>query len=448
MPPQRAASRLPLIFGFGLLILLTVAATLLTFRTSFRIFRDLTQAQQRHQRVADALGQLRSDLYLAGILKRDFLLERNDNAAPAYSEQFTAIQKSAQDKLALIRREMGAEAPEALEKLRNEVDSYLRPVQQALNWEPVETAGLRWYLLRIQAKQRTTALRLAAEIDELNSKALAEQQSRIADAESRFRRTLALISGACVALGLLVAVLTVVHLQRLERRSAEMQSELRRLSQEMVKVQENERRTISRELHDEVGQMLTGLRMELANLDGPQTAADPELSRRLKDAKRLAETTLQAVRDLAMVLRPSMLDDLGLAPAINWHAREFSRRAGLPVDVLINGNVDNLPDEVRTCLYRVVQEALTNVARHAKARHIRIEINREADNVAARIQDDGAGFDAPRAGSRGVGLLGITERVRELSGSVAVDSSPGRGTRLTVRIPLLEERIANACPSC
>jgi signal transduction histidine kinase len=313
----------------------------------------------------------------------------------------------------------------------------MRPLEQALDWEPVEANGLRWYLLRLQLRQRTKALQLAAEIENLNSNALREQQRRIALAEGDFRTTLLFISIACVALGLLIAAFTLVYIRRLERRSDEMQSELRRLSHQMVKVQEHERRTISRELHDEVGQMLTGLRMELANLDGPHMQLDPENAHRLHEAKRLTERTLQSVRDLAMVLRPSMLDDLGLSPAINWYAREFSRRSGLSLNLSITGEVDTLPDEVRTCLYRVIQEALTNVARHAQARKVKLMVNRDAKAVTATVEDDGIGFNTARRPIVGVGILGIRERVQELSGHLDLISSPGAGSRITIQIPVL-----------
>jgi signal transduction histidine kinase len=418
------------------LILLTLLVTVLTVTKSFDIFQQLRQAHERHYRVAEALMRLRSDLYLAGILKRDFLLDRNETQAPVYGEQFGALSKSADRSLRVLHQELGREQPTALERLRTEVNKYMRPLEQALDWEPVEAAGLRWYLLRMQLRQRTTALQLAGEIESLNSNSLREQQRRIADAEQDFRRTLLLISGACIVLGILIAGYTLVHIGRLESDSDKMQSELRRLSHQVVKVQENERRSISRELHDEVGQMLTGLRMELANLNGPALQHDPENSQRLQEAKRLTERTLQSVRDLAMLLRPSMLDDLGLSPAINWYAREFSRRSGLPIDVTITGDVDALPDDVRTCVYRVIQEALTNVARHAQAHRIRLSVRREGESVTAAVEDDGIGFNTAQTRLPGVGLLGIHERVQELSGKVHLASSPGKGTRVLVQIPV------------
>jgi signal transduction histidine kinase len=428
---------LPLTIGFGTLVLLTALATLLTFTKSFSIFRQLSQAHERHYRVGDALMRLRSDLYLAGILKRDFLLDRNEAQAQAYGEQFGAIGKSAENSLAILQQELGRQQADAVARLRTEVRAYMRPLQQALNWEPVEAAGLRWYLLRMQLRQRTTALQLAAEIEKINSNALREQQRRISQAEADFRKTLLFISAACIVLGVFIAGFTLVYTSRLESASEKMESELRRLSHQVVRVQEHERRTISRELHDEVGQMLTGLRMELANLNGPALQNDAENSKRLQEAKQLTERTLQSVRDLAMLLRPSMLDDLGLSPAIHWQVKEFSRRSGLPVEVSIRGEVDALPDDVRTCVYRVIQEALTNVARHARAKKIRLAVTRDDHSVTATVEDDGIGFDTTNIPLPGVGLLGIHERVAELAGNVQISSSAGKGTRVFVQIPVL-----------
>jgi signal transduction histidine kinase len=246
--------------------------------------------------------------------------------------------------------------------------------------------------------------------------------------------------GIAISLGVLVAAASIFRISRLERESDRQRSrteraerELRRLSRELVRAQEAERRSLSRELHDEVGQTLTALRMELANLEAIRNSPGEEFATRLREAKQLAERTLESVRDLAMGLRPAMLDDLGLGPALEWQGREFSRRSGIPVEVQIDGVVDELPDNHRTCIFRIVQEALTNCARHAQAKSIRVTAHGGPGAVFLSVQDDGVGF----AGSegRGLGLIGIEERARELGGSVALRSEPGKGTTLRVELP-------------
>jgi len=177
--------------------------------------------------------------------------------------------------------------------------------------------------------------------------------------------------------------------------------------------------------------------MELGNLD---SAAGPSLQgafrKHLDGAKRFTAETLRMVRDLAMGLRPSMLDDIGLGPALEWQGRQFSRRADVPVTVQVDGRLDDLPEEHRTCIFRVVQEALTNCARHSKARNIRVSVYGQPDRVRATIQDDGVGFDPEKPFGVGIGLLGLRERVRELSGSVSIESQARKGTILSVELPV------------
>jgi signal transduction histidine kinase len=429
--------RVPLTLAFALLLALIVAAAAVTLTRSVAIFDLLAQTHDAHDEAAEALQRLRSDLYLAGILKRDFLLDRDTEQAASYGEQFAAIQASADQNLKFIESSLGRQQPETVRKLRSEVTAYMRPLKEAFDWDPIVAPWLRAFLLRAQVKQRTAALQMAAEIEKLNADSLKVERERIRIAESDFRRSLLAISSITVLIGLIVAIFTIVHTHRLERHSEEVRGELKRLSQHVVRAQEIERRNLSRELHDEVGQMLTGLRMELANLDVPgiqQNAADYH---RLQEAKRLTERTLQCVRNLSMVLRPSMLDDLGLSPALRWQAKEFSRRSGIPVDLSIDGDIDAVPDDVRTCVYRVVQEALTNVSRHADAHRIKLLVRREGERMAVTIEDDGKGFDVSSSPKTpGIGLLGMKERVSELSGTTRITSEPGKGTHIAVHIPV------------
>jgi signal transduction histidine kinase len=185
--------------------------------------------------------------------------------------------------------------------------------------------------------------------------------------------------------------------------------------------------------------MLTALRMELGNLEELRNMNEEQFQEHLEQARSLTAQTLHAVRDLAMGLRPSMLDDLGLGPALEWQAREFSHRSGVPIDARIDGNLDHLPDLHRTCLYRIVQEALTNCARHSAAKNIGITLHGNKDHVSVTIQDDGVGFLPEQPAGKGLGLIGIEERVRELGGKMTIRSQPQQGTHLEVRIPLRQE---------
>jgi signal transduction histidine kinase len=184
-------------------------------------------------------------------------------------------------------------------------------------------------------------------------------------------------------------------------------------------------------LHDEIGQMLTALRMELGHLgDG-----NPHL----QAANRLAEQLLQGVREIARGLRPAMLDELGLAAALQYHTRRFSSHSNLPVSLQVEGNVDHLPDSHRTCIYRATQEALTNCARHARAKEVRVTLHAGEDRLTLIVQDDGVGLDRRNLHGKGLGLLGIEERVRDLGGKFSVVSQAQHGTLLRVELPLAKE---------
>jgi signal transduction histidine kinase len=153
------------------------------------------------------------------------------------------------------------------------------------------------------------------------------------------------------------------------------------------------------------------------------------------EAKQLIDTMFGTVRDLARGLRPSMLDDLGLGAALDWYVRDASRRSGVDVDLTIDGNIDTLPDRHQTCVYRVIQEAITNALRHARPNSIAVTVASNGSALEITIADDGAGFDS-RQRREGLGLRGIDERVKELDGVMTVTTAPRLGTTLTMRLPL------------
>jgi signal transduction histidine kinase len=181
--------------------------------------------------------------------------------------------------------------------------------------------------------------------------------------------------------------------------------------------------------------MLTGLRMELAGIARIRGDSESEVSSRIAHAKGTVEQTLRIVRNIAMLLRPSMLDDLGLVPALTWLLKEVSRSSGFEIHSDIDSAVDALPDTHRTCVYRVVQEALTNASRHSSAHNVYITLKRDGSWVIGTITDDGHGFERRAQKSRGLGLLGMEERVREVGGNIRIDSSQDSGTRVEFRLP-------------
>jgi signal transduction histidine kinase len=160
------------------------------------------------------------------------------------------------------------------------------------------------------------------------------------------------------------------------------------------------------------------------------------------EIKKLIEDSIRVVRNMALLLRPSMLDDLGLVPALQWQAREVSKHSGVWVRVAADQVSEELPEEHKTCIYRIVQEALHNIVKHADAHDVKVTVRQEPNRLLLSIQDDGRGFPAQQV--KGMGLLGIEERVSYLGGSFAVDSEPGRGTLLSVMLPLAQPAVGNA----
>src|ERR1022692_419809 len=241
--------------------------------------------------------------------------------------------------------------------------------------------------------------------------------------------------------GLLLALASMAYIVRLERQTrgryrelAHSRHELERLSSRLVDVQEAERRSISRELHDEVGQSLGALLVDLGSLSTNLPEDRIRIKERLDNMKSVAELAVGTVRDIALLLRPSMLDDLGLVAALEWQGREVSRRSEMEVTVESENVSEDLPDEYKICVYRLVQEALNNAVRHARARNAKVRVAGSASGISIEVSDDGQGFDAQRA--RGLGILGMEERVKRLGGSLAVRSAPGQGTVLEAELPL------------
>ena len=226
-------------------------------------------------------------------------------------------------------------------------------------------------------------------------------------------------------------------------RAAQERAEREQLRVEYVKriiaAQEDERKRIARELHDDASQALTSLRVGLKTLT--DICADPELHRRVTDLQTIAAQTMQGIHDLALQLRPSVLDDLGLVAALERHLSDCRRRYGLTIDFAVHGLSDmRLSPAIETALYRIVQEALTNIGRHAQAHTVSVLLEHRDGKVVAVVEDDGVGFDQGAADSAGrrLGLFGMQERAALLSGKFTLESAPARGTSLFVEVPLKE----------
>ena len=412
--------------------------------SAFAIWRNAINAQARvaslhnaHMEAEAALATIRANVYLAGILTRDYLLDSNPEHSQEYVDQFVAIRNNTDRCFSTLEGFFQDDAQKsAVEHLRQEVSAYWDPTEIALDWTPQEKDARRAEVLRQRVRRREEIATLATQVEQLMTDAFSRERERTTTADLDFRSSLAWITAVTLLLGFGIAGATLVRMTALERRSKMAESELRRLSGQVRMAQEQERKYLSRELHDQVGQMLTGLRMELSNLARLHGAAESELSSRIAHAKGIVEQTLRVVRNIAMLLRPSMLDDLGLTPALAWLIKEVSRSSNIEIEAKIDPLIDSLPDTHRTCIYRVVQEALTNISRHSHARTANVSLDMADGWVRGSITDDGQGFATGQQTRDGLGLIGMEERARELGGDVSVVSSLGRGTRVEIRVPV------------
>ena len=430
--------------AFGVLVVLLLIVGIEALRSVESIYDETSTVHATYRRTERALAEIESNIYKSGVLVRDYLLDPSHLMADNYRKQLRDLRSATDDLVSQLRlpapdRELGA-----LPKLREELDAYWDTLDPLFTWTPKQKLALSYgFLHRSVLPRRNAVEQIARELETLTGESLRSQEGDLARSEQSSRVLLLRMFAFTLGVGVIVAGASIFRITRLEdrtaqahRRTEQAESELRRLSQQLVRAQEEERRSLSRELHDQVGQMLTALRVEMGNLERLRDAPEDVFRERLRDVKHLAEDSLRAVRDMAMGLRPSMLDDLGLGPALEWQAREYSRRHGMPVEVVLEGEIDALPDGHRTCIYRVVQEALTNIARHAHATEIRVSVHGGRDRAFLTVQDNGAGFQPATTQGKGLGLIGIQERVRELDGTVSWNSLPGRGTVLNAEIPV------------
>lgn len=413
-------------FGLGFLLLVIGLSGIANIQETKYIHEQVLAAEDNYRHVEKLVEAIRSDLSRAAVLRRDRLLEPNLSSG-AYAQQLQVLRSKIEGNLAelrVLRPEQGDDA--GFERIAAALGGYLHTAFD-------------------QRRENSDAgvLAIAGDLSKLNDANFEMRRRTLNETVKSLQRDIWETILTALVLGTVIAGASVFRISSLEKHSARQQrateqaeERLRQLSQQLVSSQEQERKALSRELHDEIGQLLTALRMELGNLERAERAAGDEASPHLQQAKKLTETTLRTTRDIAMGLRPAMLDILGLGPAMEWQAREFTRRYRIPVQLEIDSKIGEVPDPHRTYLYRIVQEGLTNCARHAQAKSVRVCLEDSGGQLAVRVEDDGIGFNPHGEVVYGLGLLGMAERVRELCGKIRIDSKPGQGTRISVTLPL------------
>lgn len=237
----------------------------------------------------------------------------------------------------------------------------------------------------------------------------------------------------------MAVVRDVTESRHIQQEMADSRQRLRALAAQGDAMREYERKNIAREVHDELGQVLTALRMDLTYADMTFGAVNPDIRDRFQGMRVLVDRAIQGVRNVATNLRPSALD-MGLVPALEWLCGEFRRHAGIPCDIEVDTQAIEMPEIRAVGLFRIVQESLTNVSRYARATSVRVTLRREGEQLVLQVQDNGEGFDATLSPQgKSFGLLGMQERALALGGVLSVESAPGVGTTVTARVPWQQE---------
>jgi signal transduction histidine kinase len=432
--------------GFGAVLAVLVLSAGEAYRIQSGIAREHLEIYRSYVEQERILAVLRRNLWLAGNYVRDFFIKTTPEQAAILDDQLRSLKD--ENELALSKLPHGVE----LDRIRTSVNEFwavLEPVPRTMlkagNDERFD------FLQRVVVPRRGELYTAMLALTDSDNRKLQEGEFEFNESRKRASWRLLAMLGVGVLLSLSVAQFSLRHSEHLEqeaeRQYAETEhtkGELKRLSARLLEMEEEGKRQLSRELHDEIGQSLALLQIEVSHAlasarRGPATAGDTELRDHLVRARELAERTVQTIRNISLLLRPALLDDLGLVPALQFQLEDFLRRSGIACDFSEEGVADELPDPVKTCVYRVVQEALHNCEKHSRATRVGVSVRQDGTVLVAEVKDNGRGFvysEQEPPVSAGLGLLGMRERASNAGGTLTVDSAPGKGARVLLRIPL------------
>ncbi len=436
--------RAAVFLGFGLVVGLWLFAW---FQLSGRIQQAQTKAAEintRYTAAQQVLADVRTQVLTASVVLRDVLLDSKGRNVDADRHQLEKIYSSIDALLRGYQPMSNSEAERSqFDRLRSEVNAFRASMLEILSSDPAEWRREAVRLIRLRVTpRRDIVIGIAEGAQAVNRAAYVQQQLETADIYRSMQRELWQLLGLALAISAAVAVLAVMYSDRLERRIREqlrkdfkLTRELESLSAKLVTAQEEERRLIARELHDEVGQALTAVKVELAHA---QKAIDESRgpTQMLVHARSITDGALNQVRDLSYLLHPAALDELGLVAALQTHVDRFSNRQGIEVRLIHSGLGTRLGPEIETAAYRIVQEGLTNVAKHSHATKCQIHLTHAGETLKITIEDDGVGF-GPKGvtGPKGLGLIGIRERAFHLHGTARFENVYSGGVRIVVELP-------------
>jgi signal transduction histidine kinase len=405
---------------------------------------------QKNRKASLQLLGLQDDTYQLAVSLRDMTLPESRYPIYYWKGKFSGLHSDMSQRLALeAEYAVNTPAGDALRRqLRDILDNFWPMADQAFSLADQGHEDSARYLIRSQLEeQRETISLVVSHLLDLNDQAQQEAGQRVSVVYGHVLKDVLLLIGVLflVALGTGLYTLEANRktFERLHHLAAKLQSQseqLRMLSWKLIEVQEQTLRHVARDLHDHFGQILTAIGVMLGRAGRKALDQDPVFVEEVHAVKKIVEDTLESVRDESQIFRPAILDDFGLEQTLEWFAEQFSRQTS--VQIHFSGKLSDrfLSPDAAIHVYRIVQEALNNVARHSGAREAWVTLEEKENQLVLEVRDNGAGFETgtevQRAAGQGIGLMGMRERAEHLNGTLSIRSAPGKGTSISVRVPL------------
>ena len=450
-PPARFTSRHErdagsirgaLLAGFAVVFALWLLWGYQLVRSLEQIEQNVAVVHESYVRGEQTLSKIRTNVLLGSIYLRDALIDGATARRETYRGELIRLRTEAEQLLGAYLQDVSSEDERGhWARLQGELGDYWTSRDVALG-DRAKTPDEAAALLRSRVvPKREAVLQILDQLGALQAAANQRHQTEIDVLYRQVRMRLLSMGAATLIVALLVAVMASRHVNRLQseierqrRNEQHNREDLERLSARLVDVQEQERRRLARELHDEVGQALTAVKMDIGI--GLRGEIDRRTRNALEEARDLSETILRSVRDMSQLLHPSALDDFGLPATLTAYLRNFSHRTGIRAQLAETMDM-RLAAAIELCVYRIVQEALNNVAQHSGASACTVSLSGGRDMLRLVIEDNGCGPGGGRFGSgRGLGVIGMRERAQSLGGTFAIKEREGGGTSLVVTLPL------------
>jgi signal transduction histidine kinase len=434
--------------GFGVVLGVLVASTMTAWRIQESLSLRSIEIHRKYLSQQERLNKLRHALWVSSVAARDLLLSQDPDRANHFFHQIKT-QKDVTEGVFVELANLGI--PERTQRqIANKYDEFWRELDRLRYTHPEIPPERYTEFLQSQIEpKRDAVLTFLHGLEAATDASFYHSENDFTSSRHLAAIALLLLLGVGLLLATGVAIYSVKYSDRLETQAEQQfaevsraKQELERLSARLMEVQEQERTRIARELHDEIVQNLAVLKIDITQAETLPEHRAKDRKERLARARELAERTMKTLRNIMTLLRPSMLDDLGLGAALQWLTEDFQRRSGVSCAYSENGIEDNLPDAVKTCVYRVIQEALHNCEKHAGATRVNVKVVRDEQGLVAEVRDNGRGFNTagpPGQATRGhFGLLGMRERAISLGGVLAIESTPQQGTSVRLTLPLTE----------